>query len=184
MEEKNQIVIQRVFKAQESKYLVFFFSMFVITFSYLVYYITGLLIPGFLSLVILFYILSAPQTRLSYFIVGDKLVLTSLLGNKELDIRSIEEMRIIDLPIIIFPFLTNGVGYHVGKPKLKDVGRVMMIASTFPGKALLIVTEEENIVITPAEPQAVKDILEQKKPQTQQEIAFEGESEPGKRISF
>lgn len=137
--------------------------MFVIIISFLVYLVTNLVVPGFLSLVILLYILSVPQTRLSYFIVGDKLILTSLTGRKEIDVSAIEDMEILNIPMITFPFLTNGVGYHVGKPKIKETGQVMLIASTFPGKALFLVTEEEKFIITPAKPQAVKDILEKKK---------------------
>ncbi len=176
MEEKNQMVIQRIVKAQESRFLILFFSMFVIIFSFLVYHITNLVAPGFLSLVILLYILSVPQTRMSYFIMGDRLLLTSLLGRKDIDIKALEEISIINIPIITFPFLTNGVGYHVGRPKIKETGQVMMIASTFPGKALLLVTGEENIVITPAQPQAVKDILEKKKAESSCEKELTGQA--------
>ncbi|UNC90654.1 PH domain-containing protein [Candidatus Contubernalis alkaliaceticus] len=163
MEDKNKVIIQRIVKAQESKVLILFFSMFVIVISFLVFNKTNLVVPGFLTLVILFYILSAPQSRLGYYIVGNSIVFTSLQGKKEIDISTIEDIRIINIPFISFPFLTNGVGYHVGKPKLKEWGQVMMLASTFPGEALLLTAGKEAFVITPAQPSVVKDILQEKK---------------------
>ncbi len=163
MEDKDKVVIQRIVKAQESRFLVLFFSMFVIVISYLVFSKTNLIIPAFLTLVILFYILSAPQSKLGYYIVGNNLLCTSLKGRKELDISAIDDMRIISIPFITFPFLTNGVGYHVGNPKVKEWGQVTMMASSFPGEALLIAAGEEMIVITPAQPSVVKDLLQEKR---------------------
>jgi len=160
---QNQIVAQRIPKSQESRWMVLLFSMLVIVISALILQRTNSFAPPFLALVILFYIVSAPQARLGYYLVDDNLVLGNLMGRKVINLKDIEEFQIIDIPLISFPFLTNGVGYHVGKPKIKNIGKVEVTASVLPAKALLLVTRDKKIAITPHDPYSTQKQLEEKR---------------------
>lgn len=175
---EKQILAQKIIKARESSFLVLFFSLFVVVISLLVLQLTNSFVAAFLTLIVLFYIVSAPQARLDYYVVNDNLVLGNLKGKKTINISEVQDFVISDIPLKALPFLTNGVGYHVGNPKFKDVGRVELSASAFPAKALLLITRDKNIGITPAEPQVAMDFLLDLKERTEKgEGGWEGEEE-------
>ncbi len=177
-EENNKIFVERIQKSRESRFMVFFFSMFIIVISALVLKKTVNFIPSFLTLVVLTYIISAPQSRLGYYLVDNKLLIGNLKGKKVIELEKIKDLEIIDIPLIAFPFLTNGIGYHVGSPKIKGFGRVEVSAAVFPGKALLIITENEKIAITPAAPKIIYSLLLERKSRIYPEAEDEKEFEP------
>ncbi len=179
-QEENKIVVNKIVKAQESRYLILFFSLFVVVISLIVLQLTNSFVGSFLTLVILFYIISAPQARLDYYVVNDELVLGNLGGKKSINISEVKDFKILDIPLMALPFLTNGVGYHVGNPKFKDLGRVELSASAFPARALIIITEDTKIGITPADPQAAMDFLENLKKGYEEEE--EDEDKEGKSL--
>ncbi len=160
LQENGKIVAQRIPKSRESRWMVLLFSMVVIVISALLFQRMGTFTLPFLVLVILFYIISAPQTRLGYYLVDNNLVLGNLLGRKVVGLKDVEDLQIIDIPLTSFPFLTNGVGYHVGKPRIKNLGKVQVNASVLPAKGLLLVTRDEKIAITPHDPESTKNHLE------------------------
>ncbi|RQD73257.1 MAG: hypothetical protein D5R97_09705 [Candidatus Syntrophonatronum acetioxidans] len=175
-EGNNNIVARKIIKAQESRYLILFFSLLVVVISLLVLQLTDSFVAAFLTLIVLFYIVSAPQARLDYYVVNDNLVLGNLKGKKIINISEVKDFKILDLPLTTLPFLTNGVGYHVGTPKIIDLGRVELSASAFPAKTLIIITEDTKIGITPADPQVALGFLKDLKEKSD---AGEGAEEGG-----
>lgn len=168
-EDNHQVFVERILKARESPFMVFFFSMFIIIVSALVLSKSGNFVAPFLTLIVLSYIISAPQARLNYYLVDNKLLIGNLKGKKVVELGKIKGLEIINLPLIAFPFLTNGIGYHVGRPKIKNFGRVEISAAAFPGQALLIITDNEKFAITPAAPDIIYNLLLERKSRICQE---------------
>lgn len=158
-----KVNVKRIAKAKETNLMVFFFSIMSIVLSSLLYHYSGSLLAGLALLVVLLYILSVPQTRIGFYLAEENLFLVNLLGKKIIDLKRVQDIKIVQVPLITFPFLTNGIGYHMGRPRLKGEGPVVLYASAIPARALLLSLEGEKVAFTPARPEELIRILDEQK---------------------